>query len=195
MSHYFCDILGNIRTTMEEELLHDAEFVDELPDHLSCAICTLVLIKPIQLASCGHRFCTECFEKLKDYSIENNSELLCPVDRSAVDTNKIFEDKGIERMTFDLQVKCLHSSLGCTWIGELRELKAHFCHKCKFEDERNTKALVKELKEQVDEFKRQLDEKNNQITHLNSKVKDACLWNANPQLEISQCSREKVIRP
>lgn len=47
----------------------DANFVDDdLPDHLLCSICLMILKNPVQLADCGHRFCSDCFTSIKDHS-------------------------------------------------------------------------------------------------------------------------------
>ena len=74
------------------------EFVEELPDHFKCAICCLALRNPIQLVACGHRFCSVCFQTLKEHSSVNNVDFCCPIDRNIIDINKVFEDKGIERL-------------------------------------------------------------------------------------------------
>ena len=41
---------------------YDMNFVGDIPEYLKCAICCLALKKPIQITSCGHRFCASCFE-------------------------------------------------------------------------------------------------------------------------------------
>merc|ERR1712034_15131 len=110
---------------MEDNCGYDNEFVDGLPDYLKCAICRLALRNPIQVSSCGHRFCKPCYEVMKNYSLRDHVDLLCPIDRNKVDVTKVFEDKGIERLVFDLLVKCPRNVEGCTWIGELRNLEIH----------------------------------------------------------------------
>ena len=102
---------------------HDIEFVEELPDHFKCTICTCLLKDPIQLANCGHRFCSSCFEDLKEHSVQN--DVRCPNDRNIVNANEVFRDRAAERMILDLQVKCTHRAHGCFWVGEFRHLKAH----------------------------------------------------------------------
>lgn len=48
---------------------YDANFVEEVATDLKCVVCYFPLRKPVQVIQCGHRFCEECFEQMKDYSI------------------------------------------------------------------------------------------------------------------------------
>ena len=51
--------------SMEELYGFDANFISDVPEYLKCAMCHLVLRKPIQIMKCGHRFCAPCFERVK----------------------------------------------------------------------------------------------------------------------------------
>ena len=51
---------------MEDIHGYDAEFLDDVPDHLKCTICLMVLKNPVQLADCGHRFCYDCYVSIKN---------------------------------------------------------------------------------------------------------------------------------
>ena len=53
-----------------EESGYDCNFIDELPDYLTCAICHLALRSPVHIVDCGHRFCSPCYERLKKHSIQ-----------------------------------------------------------------------------------------------------------------------------
>ena len=123
---------------MEDNCGYDMEFVDELPDYFTCAICCLALKNPIQVVACGHRFCNVCFESLKKNSSQNKIKLSCPIDRNVINKSKVFEDKGIERLIFDLKVKCSRHTEGCNWVGEFRNLQAHLHHKCTFAENQRT---------------------------------------------------------
>ena len=54
--------------SMEEPYGFDANFISDVPEHLKCAMCHLVLRKPTQIMKCAHRFCDLCFERVKAYS-------------------------------------------------------------------------------------------------------------------------------
>lgn len=112
---------------------YDANFVTEVHDLLKCAVCQFVLKNPVIILECGHRLCKECFENTKDYSILRGFDLLCPLDRTLIDKEKVFPDKGIERRILDLQVKCDNFDKGCTWTKELRQLQEHVSMECPFE--------------------------------------------------------------
>ncbi|KAJ7353887.1 hypothetical protein OS493_031594 [Desmophyllum pertusum] len=52
----------------------------------------------------------------------------CPIDRGALSPDSagdIFPDKASERKILDYQVQCSNESVGCQWIGELRNVEAH----------------------------------------------------------------------
>ena len=53
---------------MEDVYGYDANFIDLVPDDLKCGVCMMALKLPMQLADCGHRFCYDCFMKVKDSS-------------------------------------------------------------------------------------------------------------------------------
>ena len=49
---------------------------------------------------------------MKTHARSSNTDLRCPIDRNKVDVNHVFPDKGIERLVFDLTVKCPSVSEG-----------------------------------------------------------------------------------
>ncbi|XP_057302475.1 TNF receptor-associated factor 3-like [Hydractinia symbiolongicarpus] len=110
----------------------DANFVTDIHDLLKCVVCNFVLKSPVQVIECGHRFCRECYEKIKEYALSRDVELLCPLDRLVIDEKQVFPDKGIERRILDLQVKCDHLNDGCEWMNELRHLQNHINNECFF---------------------------------------------------------------
>ena len=54
--------------SMEEQYGFDANFISEVADNLKCGVCHLVMRQPVQIMTCGHRFCKPCFERIKGYS-------------------------------------------------------------------------------------------------------------------------------
>ena len=47
---------------------HDANFVEDVPDYLTCVICQLTLRNPVFIINCGHRLCKPCFESMKEHA-------------------------------------------------------------------------------------------------------------------------------
>ena len=92
----------------------DLLFFDELKKNLEdlvCPICHEIASEPVQ-TSCGHLFCGECL-KLKGSS--------CPVCRQQYTS---MPDHFNTRRIKGLKVECPNS--GCSWKGELGDLKGHF---------------------------------------------------------------------
>ena len=110
---------------------NDIQFVVEPTDELKCAICQFVLREPVQIMSCGHRFCAHCFNQMRDHAEETNVDLQCPVDREPVDLAQVFPDKAAARTIGNLQVYCENSERGCRWVGDLRDVQSH-SQNCEF---------------------------------------------------------------
>jgi len=109
----------------EEEYGYDAIFAKEVPDELKCVVCHLVLRDPLQISSCGHRFCRPCFNRMKNNAYETTTDFVCPVDREVVVLSKVFEDRGIARTVGNLKTQCTNVNQGCEWMGDLRDLQKH----------------------------------------------------------------------
>ena len=62
--------------------------LSETPDYLRCVVCSLVLRDPVQILTCGHKFCSQCFNCMKKYAETKNAEFCCAVDRDVVDMSK-----------------------------------------------------------------------------------------------------------
>ena len=107
-------------TAPDDEGGYDAEFVTAPPDDLVCIMCHLALREPVQIARCGHRFCSVCFEKFKDFSRQHGVALTCPLDRNPVETHQVFSDMAATRAVLALCVRCEENPNGCEWTGELR---------------------------------------------------------------------------
>ena len=106
--------------SLEDQYGYDESiFISEIPEHLLCMICTLVLRDPIQILCCGHKACELCFERIKNQSTINNTELRCPVDREVVDLTDVREDIYLRRVVRNMAVRCYERYHGCTWQGDL----------------------------------------------------------------------------
>ena len=99
---------------------YGCEFTEKPPKGVQseCPICLLVLREPYQATCCGKSFCRECIEHVK------NSNQPCPTCNQTEKFN-VFHNLGLQQSLYDLQVNCTHSSKGCGWSGELRELDNH----------------------------------------------------------------------
>ena len=45
----------------QEQYGYDVTCLDDVPDELRCVVCRFVLRDPVQIMTCGHRFCNDCF--------------------------------------------------------------------------------------------------------------------------------------
>ena len=92
------------------------DFVDSVPESLSCLVCHLPFRDPHLLDCCGAKYCAECIGRVKA------SGQPCPI------CNKQFNtllDKSDQSRVFSLRVRCSKKKEGCKWEGELRFLKDH----------------------------------------------------------------------
>jgi len=138
---------------------YDYEFIEVLPDDLTCTLCHFAYKEPVQIEDCGHTFCKECFHRMKDHNEANSLDLCCPLDREKIDVTRVFKDKSDERRVLNLMVKCQNFGDKCDWTGELREALIHEKSCCK-KEKMLTGAFVMEMKQL---FVR--------VTELESKVK------------------------
>jgi len=174
---------------------YDYDFIEVLPDDLTCTLCHFAYKQPVQIEDCGHTFCKECFNQMKDHNETNSLDLCCPLDREKIDVTRVFKDKSDERRVLNLMVKCPNFGDKCGWTGELREVLIHEKTCCK-KEKVLTDAFVMELKQlvirvteleskvktnehqlvakdlQIEIQRKQLEEQNKHIESLSSKMKD-----------------------
>lgn len=161
---------------MSQQSGYDLNTVGETPDFLKCCICTLILRKPIQISSCGHRLCKACYINLKSHATKTRTPMVCPIDRQAVPASKVFDDLGIERMVNDLKVYCTKRDNGCVWTGELRNLDNHQKIGCVFLIENRVGEQLKIIQKKLtEEFTRKLDAKNLRLTSLEGTLNESRL--------------------
>ena len=91
----------------------------EIDNDILCGSCEELLRKPVQ-ASCGHRFCENCFNSLVEES-DSNSVICPPCSReknAIVNINAVpNRDRNFQRRMDKLKVVCANE--GCTWKGYL----------------------------------------------------------------------------
>ena len=117
---------NNLRTQHQKHqhtcrLNYDAnyrvEFAQQIPEELTCLICSFVTKEPQKMACCGRLYCRKCITEFSKKARKcPNCQMYYP--KSAVD------DVSADRVQGFL-VTCHNSLKGCQWIGSLRELTAH----------------------------------------------------------------------
>jgi len=141
-----------------------------LPDYLRCIVCHLVLRQPLQIMRCGHRFCQQCFNRIKKHCESHGSQLLCPIDRIPIDISKVFEDTGIDRVIGDLLLRCGNSIDGNRETGEVSCLHKEAAE-CDYTNtdpvsEMRKSLLLEELSQRMLNCERSLLEKEKDIAML-----------------------------
>ena len=96
-------------------------FVDDVPDHLFCMICTNVLREPCQMLCCRKYFSRSCSDKWYKNCTVGPS---CPHCRSKSKIRRNAIGLFHEEIS-KLKVRCIHWSKGCQWTGELLMLRNH----------------------------------------------------------------------
>lgn len=94
-------------------------FVDKIPDDLICALCQDVVRKPLQTKCCGQVYCKVCINRLPRIV---RGILGCPHCREKLE---VFIDKRAENFVNNMKIFCINVKRGCSWLGQLTNLKAH----------------------------------------------------------------------
>ncbi|XP_065659307.1 TNF receptor-associated factor 3-like isoform X1 [Hydra vulgaris] len=130
---------------------YDAHFLHELSDEYECPVCLMALREPV-LTLCGHRLCFSCSEEIIK---RNNGAFICPLDKTILNSEKIFPDKFTERAILQLKVKCDNFLKSCQWTGELKTINNHLTS-CEYEEVKclneqcSTTLLRKELSDHME---------------------------------------------
>ena len=101
---------------------YECEFVDNVPESLTCPVCLLPFRDPHLLGCCGAKYCAECIGRVKE------SGQPCPICREHQFNSLL--DKKDQREVLGLKVHCSRKKEGCQWIGELRHLAEHEKDEC-----------------------------------------------------------------
>ena len=97
------------------------EFVNSIPDTLSCPICLLPFRDPHLVSCCGAKFCEQCIGQVKDAGKP------CPMCKQEFVS---LLDRSYQRKVLELKVHCSKKKDGCQWVGELRHLVPHEREEC-----------------------------------------------------------------
>ena len=98
------------------------EFVESIPDILSCSICFLPFRDPHLVSCCGAKFCEPCIERVK------SAGQSCPLCRKQEFISLL--DRSLQRKVLEMKVRCSRKKDGCQWMGELRHLVPHEKEEC-----------------------------------------------------------------
>jgi len=161
-------IVTDIKTNQEYNNMdcggYESNFLEDPSEIFKCVVCHLVLKEPFMLVECGHRVCKGCFKQIIRHT--PGGKVLCPLDRTQIDVNKVVQDKGIARTILDFKVKCENSSIGCTWVGELRNLDKHCDDQCQLNTSKKNSKLLEQLLQRVESCESKLVEKDDEIEAL-----------------------------
>ena len=100
---------------------YEYEFVEAVPDSLSCPVCLLPFRDPHLLDCCGAKYCAVCIGRVK------TAGQPCPLCKQQFTT---MLDKSYQRKVLSLMVRCSRKKDGCDWEGELRHLEHHQMEEC-----------------------------------------------------------------
>ena len=100
---------------------YECDFVDPVPDSLSCAVCLLPFRDPHLVSCCGKKYCAPCIGRVKA------ADQPCPVCKQDFAS---MMDRDYQRRVLNLQVVCSKKNDGCQWVDELRHLDHHVREEC-----------------------------------------------------------------
>ena len=100
---------------------HECDFVDSIPESLSCPICLLAFRDPHILDCCGAKYCEPCIDRIKAAGQP------CPLCKQQFTS---LVDRNDQRRVLNLKVHCSRKKDGCEWTGELRHLSDHERDEC-----------------------------------------------------------------
>nr|XP_045232114.1 TNF receptor-associated factor 4 isoform X3 [Macaca fascicularis] len=104
----------------------DYKFLEKPKRRLLCPLCGKPMREPVQVSTCGHRFCDTCLQEFLSEGV-----FKCPEDQLPLDYAKIYPDPELEVQVLGLPIRCIHSEEGCRWNGPLRHLQGHL-NTCSF---------------------------------------------------------------
>ena len=108
---------------------YEYDFVDVPLDQVICKICHNPCRDVHLTGCCGAHFCLTCLQHLKKGTAVNKA---CPMCR--IEKFKIFPNKQLDREIKALKVYCVNRRSGCTWSGEINNMKKHISADCLFVD-------------------------------------------------------------
>ncbi|KAG5269382.1 hypothetical protein AALO_G00201370, partial [Alosa alosa] len=99
----------------------DYKFLEKPKRRFQCPLCSKAMREPVQVSTCGHRFCDTCLQEFLSEGV-----FKCPEDQLPLDYAKIYPDPELEQQILALAIRCIHSEEGCRWSGPMKQLQGHF---------------------------------------------------------------------
>ncbi|CAF0733081.1 unnamed protein product [Adineta steineri] len=90
---------------------------NDIDTTLFCAICNLLLHKPIQLLCCGTRLCRWCSKK----NLSDSEPFVCPFCQTKLPQKQELADRGVERVLNRVITLCY----SCSWTGSYKDYLNH----------------------------------------------------------------------
>lgn len=127
---------------------YDYKFLEKLRRKFQCPLCSKAMREPVQVSTCGHRFCDTCLQEFLSEGV-----FKCPEDQLPLDYAKIYPDRELETQVLTLSIRCIHSEEGCRWSGQIKQLQTHL-NVCAFNvipcpNRCSTKLIRKDLPEHM----------------------------------------------
>ena len=109
---------------------YDYDFVATPPDRLMCKICHNPCREAHLTSCCGAHFCRSCLQQVRRGRSVSKACPMCRAERF-----ETFQNKEANREIKALKAYCQNSRNGCTWSGEVNDVKSHVDNDCQFVDE------------------------------------------------------------
>ena len=100
---------------------YECDFVNAIPESLSCPVCLLPFRDPHLVSCCGAKYCEPCIGRVKAAGQP------CPLCKQEFVT---LLDRSFQRKVLELKVRCSRKKDGCEWEGEVRHLSDHEKEEC-----------------------------------------------------------------
>ena len=107
--------------SLQESGGYDNDFVEEIPERLTCQICAKPFRDPHLVVCCGKHYCESCLTT----SFNKMSAERCPHCRAKGNNFKYVHHQGLKSEISELKVYCLKRDKGCKWVGQLGHLDTH----------------------------------------------------------------------
>ena len=104
---------------------YECDFVDSVPESLSCVVCLLPFRDPHLVSCCGAKFCAPCINQLIKAAGQP-----CPA--CGIQEFTTLLDRGYQRKVLNLKVFCSRKNNDCRWVGELHDLDRHEKEECEW---------------------------------------------------------------
>ncbi|KAG0085266.1 hypothetical protein BGZ92_009134 [Podila epicladia] len=136
----------------QEEPLYDPrglQYVEPSQTSLQCSVCCEYFTEPVS-APCGHTFCLGCITQALEVSPG------CPLCRTKIDPNALYDVIALSRICDELMVYCPHKSLGCDHVCQRIQIGQHLKDDCIYigtlcrVEECRKKLLKKDLSEHME---------------------------------------------